>query len=73
MTPFRVILPVREFVEALSETVTLIFLEPVPEVADKVIQLLEDVAVHSSLVVKVNECVSVTDVAFNVETSTDQV
>ena len=67
------ILPVREFVEALSETVTLIFLVPVPEVADKVIQLLEEDAVHWSLVVNVNECVSFTDVAFNVVASTDQV
>ena len=73
LTPFKVILPVREFVEALSETVTLIFLVPVPEVADKVIQLLEEDAVHWSLVVNVNECVSFTDVAFNVVASTVQV
>ena len=64
-------LPVREFVEALSETVTLILLVPVPEDADKEIQLLEDVAVHSSLVVTVIERVSFTDVAFNVVGSTD--
>ena len=73
MTPFKVILPVREFVDGLSETVTLIFLVPVPDVADKVIQLLEEDAVHWSLVVSVNECVSFTDVAFNVVASTDQV
>ena len=64
-------LPVREFVEALSETVMLILLVPVPEEADKEIQLLEDVAVHSSLVVNVIEWVSFTDVAFNVVGSTD--
>ena len=73
LTPFKVILPERGFVEGLSETVTLIFLVPVPDVADKVIQLLEEVAVHWSLVVSVNECVSFTDVAFNVVASTDHV